>query len=110
VNIFGGKAGDDLALDSTFVFTNGKSSASALMALIIDEDKIDVRGIATCGWKALGTTKTVTKSDGNVVYTLDHKPALDMLLNYLGVELKQEGDQGNCDIFKLLVLSLAGGT
>jgi hypothetical protein len=93
VNIFGGKAGDDLALDSTFVFTNGKSSASALMALIIDEDKIDVRGIATCGWKALGTTKTVTKSDGNVVYTLDHKPALDMLLNYLGVELKQEGDQ-----------------
>jgi hypothetical protein len=93
VNIFGGKAGDDLALDSTFVFTNGKSSASALMALIIDEDKVDVRGIATCGWKALGTTKTVTKSDGNVVYTLDHKPALDMLLNYLGVELKQEGDQ-----------------
>ncbi len=93
VNIFGGKAGDDLALDSTFVFTNGKSSASALMALIIDEDKIDVRGIATCGWKALGTTKTVTKSEGNIVYTLDDKPALDMLLNYLGVELKQEGDK-----------------
>jgi len=93
VNIFGGKAGDDLALDATFVFTNSRSSESALMALIIDEDKIDVRGIATCGWKALGTTKTVTKSDGNVVYTLDDKPALDMLLNYLGVELKQEGDK-----------------
>ena len=93
VNIFGGKAGDDLALDSTFVFTNGKSSKNALLALIIDEDKIDVRGIATCGWQAIGTTKTVTKSDGNIVYTLDDKPALDMLLSYLGVELKPDGDK-----------------
>lgn len=93
VNIFGGKAGDDLALESTIVFTNGKSSNKALLALIIDEDKIDVRGIATCGWQAIGTTKTVTKSDGNIVYTLDDKPALDMLLNYLGVELKPDGDK-----------------
>ncbi len=93
VTIFGGKAGDDLALESTFVFTNGKSSETALLALIIDEDKIDVRGIATCGWQALGTTKTVTKSEGNIVYTLDDKPALDMLLNYLGVELKLDGNE-----------------
>ncbi len=90
VTIFGGKAGDDLALESTFVFTNGKSNDSALVALIIDEDKIDVKGIATCGWQAIGTTKTVTKSEGNIVYTINHKPALDMLMNYLGVEIKQE--------------------
>src|SRR6187431_2461369 len=61
VTIFGGKAGDDLALESTFVFTNGKSNNCALVALIIDEDKIDVKGIATCGWQAIGTAKTVTK-------------------------------------------------
>ena len=92
VTIFGGKAGDDLALKSTFVFTNGKSKDSALVALIIDEDKIDVEGIATCGWQAIGTTKTVTKSDGNFVYTIDNKPALDTLMNFLGVDIKQEGD------------------
>jgi len=93
VTVFGGKAGDDLALQSTFVFTNGKSKDCALVALIIDEDKIDVRGIATCGWKAIGTTKTVTKSEGNTVYTIDDKPALDTLLNYLGVEIKQDGNR-----------------
>ena len=93
VTIFGGKAADDLALESTFVFTNGKSYNCALVALIIDEDKIDVKGIATCGWKAIGTTKTVTKSVGNIVYTIDDKPALDMLMNYLGVEIKQEGNK-----------------
>lgn len=99
INIFGGKAGDDLALEATYVFTNGKVSQSALVALIIDEDKIDVRGIATCGWEAIGTTKTVTKSDGSIVYTLDDKPALDMLLNYLGVELNLDGDS---DIVRFL--------
>lgn len=93
VTIFGGKAGDDLALEETFVFTNGKSRHNALVSLIIDADKIDVRGIATCGWNAIGTTKTVTKSEGNTVYTIDDKPALDMLINYLGVEIKQDGDK-----------------
>jgi len=82
-----------LALESTFVFTNRKSKDCALVALIIDEDKIDVRGIATCGWKAIGTTKTVTKSEGNIVYTIDDKPALDMLMNYLGVEIKLEDNK-----------------
>ena len=93
VTIFGGKAADDLALESTFVFTNKKSKDCALVALIIDEDKIDVRGIATCGWNAIGTTKTVTKSEGNTVFTIDDKPALDMLMNYLGVEIKQEDNK-----------------
>lgn len=86
--IFGGMAGDDLLAVKPIVFTNGKSKDYALIALIIDEDKIDVRGIASCGWKAIGTTKTVTKSEGNTVYTIDDKPALDMFNKYLGVEVK----------------------
>src|SRR5690606_4983302 len=91
VTIFGGMAGDEMALDSPIVFTNGKSKDNAILTLIIDEDKIDVRGIATCGWKAIGTTNTVTKSEGNIVYTIDDKPALDMLMNYLGVEIQPDG-------------------
>ena len=92
LTIFGGKAGDDLLLEETFVFTNGKINANSVVALIIDEDKISVNGIATCGWNAIGTTKTVTKSEGNTVHTIDDKPALDMLMNYLGVEIKEDGD------------------
>ncbi len=90
VTIFGGMAGDDLLAEKPLVFTNGKSTDNAIVALIIDEDKIDVRGIATCGWNAIGTTKTVTKSEGNIVYTIDDKPALDMLMKYLGVEVKTD--------------------
>ena len=86
VIIFGGMAGDDLVLDGPLVFTNNQSSSKGLLALIIDEDKIQINGIATCGWKSIGTTKTITKSEGNIVYTIDDKPALDMILKYLGVD------------------------
>lgn len=90
--IYGGMAGDDLLGKKPLVFTNGKIRDNAILSLIIDEDKIDVRGIASCGWKAIGTPKTVTKSEGNIVYAIDDKPALDMFMKYLGVELKLDED------------------
>ncbi|WP_432410507.1 FIST signal transduction protein [Rasiella sp. SM2506] len=93
VTIFGGMAGDDLLLEGPEVFTNKQSSVNGLVALIIDEDKIDIRGIATCGWKPIGTTKTITKSEGNIVYTIDNKPALDMILKYLGVEIDLDSNK-----------------
>ena len=43
----------------------------------MDEEKIEIKGVATCGWKAVGTEKTVTKSEGNHVFTVDNIPVLD---------------------------------
>ncbi|MCB0462693.1 MAG: FIST N-terminal domain-containing protein [Flavobacteriaceae bacterium] len=93
VTIFGGMAGDDLSLSGPMVFTKDKSSDKGLLALIIDQDKIEINGIATCGWKPIGTTKTVTKSKGNIVYTIDDKPALDMIIKYLGVDYDFDTDK-----------------
>lgn len=93
VTVFGGMAGDDLALEAPLVFTNGKNSDKGLLALVIDGNKIDVRGIATCGWKPIGTTKIVTKSDGNIVYTIDDKPALDIIMKYLGIEIDLDSNK-----------------
>lgn len=90
VTVFGGMAGDDLALRAPMVFTYGKQSATGLVAIIIDEDKIDINGIATCGWKPIGITKTITKSSGNNVYTIDDKPALDLVVKYLGLNIDNE--------------------
>jgi len=94
VTIFGGMAGDDLLAEKPLVFINGKCHDNALIALIIDKDKIDVRGLSACGWNAVGTTKTVTRSEGNIVYTIDDKPALDMLMKYLGVDVRKEDNHG----------------
>ncbi|TXI32331.1 MAG: hypothetical protein E6Q58_04105 [Niabella sp.] len=88
--VFGGMAGDDLTLREPVVFTYRKSSTQGLVAIIIDQDKIDITGIATCGWKPIGITKTVTRSEGNVVYTIDDQPALDLVVKYLGLNLDNE--------------------
>ena len=86
VNVFGGMAGDDYAFTEQFVFTNSKSSNCGVVVLVLDEEKIDIKGVATCGWKAVGTEKTVTKSEGNHVFTVDDVPVLDLTKKYGGLD------------------------
>jgi len=86
VNAYGGAAGDDYTFTETLVFTNRKESNNAMVCLALDEAKVEIKGIATCGWKAVGTEKIVTKSEGNHVYTVDHMPVLDITAKYGGLE------------------------
>ncbi len=86
VNAYGGAAGDDYSFSGTFVFTNGQDSGDAMVCIALDETKIKIKGIATCGWKAVGTDKIVTKSEGNHVYTVDNIPVLDITAKYGGLE------------------------
>lgn len=86
VNAFGGCAGDDYTFSEQFVFTNGKDSVQAIVCIALNEEKVNVKGIATCGWKAIGTEKTVTKSEGNHVYTVDNIPVLDITAKYGGIQ------------------------
>ena len=86
VNVYGGMASDDYTFTEQFVFTNGKESNQGIIALALDEDKILIKGKATCGWKAVGTEKIVTKSEGNHVYTVDDIPVLDLTVKYGGLK------------------------
>lgn len=85
INVFGGMAGDDNSFTEQFVFTNHSSSNRAIVTLVLDEEKIIVKGRATSGWKPVGTEKTVTRSEGSRVYSIDNIPALDICLKYSGL-------------------------
>lgn len=86
VNVYGGMAGDNFTFTEQYVFTNGKSSTRGIVAIMLDEEKIKIKGVATCGWKAMGTEKTVTKSEGNRLYTIDNVPVLELTKKYSGIE------------------------
>ena len=86
VNVFGGGAGDDYNFSEQFVFTNNQSSNRGMVVLVFDEDRIEINGKAVCGWKAMGTEKTVTKSVGNHVFTVDDIPVLDLTAKYGGID------------------------
>jgi len=84
--IFGGLAGDDFKNEKFTVFSNGKFETDGMVALIIDGEKIEVAGTAFSGWKPLGKTHVVSKVEGNVLYEVDNKPALDLFIEYFGLE------------------------
>lgn len=85
-NIYGGMAGDDGTFTGTYVFTYEQSTDVGMAALVVDEDKITLHGMAISGWKPLGTVRTVTKSENGWLYSIDDQPALEMYLRYLGKE------------------------
>ena len=89
VTIFGGCAGDDLNMTATYAFTNEKATDNGIVAIVINEEKVKIKGVATSGWKPVGTLRTVTKSEGNIVYTIDNEPALDMVMKYLGISASE---------------------
>ena len=92
-NLFGGMAGDDLTFTGAYVFNNDNTTGYGMVALVMDADKIDLHGMAISGWKPIGITKTVTKSEGNTVYTIDDKPALDVYMRYLGTAIPDYDNQ-----------------
>ena len=86
VDIYGGMAGDDVTFTKQYVFTNQWESNKGLVVLALDGDNILIKGKATCGWKAVGTEKTVTKSEGTHVYTIEDVPVLDITAKFGGIE------------------------
>jgi hypothetical protein len=86
VTIMGGVAGypDDF---SGILFTNALSSKGGVLALIIDQDKILINGLAVSGWKPVGTTKKITKSEGSWAFTIDNEPAMNVIQRFLGEEI-----------------------
>ena len=93
VSMFGGMAGDDISFTGTWIFTNGKSTDYGIAALVLDEVKIEFHGLAFSGWKPMGVVRTATKTEGNRIYTIDDRPALEMYLHYLGYKGPSRGDQ-----------------
>lgn len=90
VNVWGGRAGDDFTFNETVVFTNQQSTKRGIIMLVFDGNKILVRGEAASGLKPVGTEKTITKASDNWVYEIDHQPAAEMVLKYLGLSMTQE--------------------
>lgn len=82
--IFGGMAGDDMAMTQTFTFTNKEIADDGITVLVLDNDKIEVEGMALCGWQPIGIENTITKSENNIIYQINNQPALKVVKSYFG--------------------------
>ena len=84
VPIIGGLAGDGGAFTKTLQIFNDTISSNMVIAVGLYGDALIMSSGALGGWKPYGPPRTVTKSDKNVVYELDGKPALPLYRMYIG--------------------------
>lgn len=78
----GGFSGDDVAIRETFQYCDDRiTTDGAVWALLLGEVK--VASVMSHGCVPIGEKHTVTKSERNAVFEIDHRPALEVLQGYL---------------------------
>ena len=82
--ITGGLAGDGARFQSTLVGLNNAPSEGKIVAIGFYGEALSVTYGSVGGWDVFGPERLITKSDANVLYELDGKPALDIYKLYLG--------------------------
>jgi len=88
VSITGGLAGDGPLFEQTFLIDNeGHLKDQLLIALGFYGD-LEVNYGSMGGWDSFGIERLVTKSRNNVLYELDHQPALQLYKSFLGDEAR----------------------
>lgn len=84
VVVTGGLAGDGDRFGSTFVIANGEIETNGVVAVGLYGERVRVGHGSKGGWDTFGPERIVTRSDGNVLYELDGRPALALYKEYLG--------------------------
>ncbi len=88
VSVTGGLAGDDLSFEQTLVFADGPAQEMSAVAVAFYGESIHTRIGCKAGWEEFGAKRTVTRSQGNVLYEIDNRPALELYEAYLGDYIK----------------------
>lgn len=82
--ITGGLAGDGFRFDHCVVMCDGPARQSLAAAVGFYGDGFRIQIGCKGGWDEFGAERTVTRSEGNVVYEIDDKPAITLYEAYLG--------------------------
>lgn len=82
----GGVAGDNNRFKKTHVICNGKVLCNGSVMVSLNSDTLKVENFYNFGWSDVGVGHLVTKAKGNIIYTIDNKPAIEFYKRYLGKE------------------------
>lgn len=84
VAVTGGLAGDGERFEQTWVVVDGKPVSGFATAVGLYGESLKIGHGSKGGWTMFGPERIVTRSDGNVLYELDGRPALRLYKEYLG--------------------------
>ena len=84
VIITGGLAGDGSRFQRTWVLDGSRPEANRVCAIGLYGERLRVGHGREGGWSGFGPERRITRAEGNVLFELDGKPALDLYRTYLG--------------------------
>ena len=108
VSVTGGLAGDGARFQETRVGLDAPAETQNLVCVGFYGPHIKIGYGSLGGWDVFGVPRTITKSNGNVLYELDGKPALALYKEYLGDLAKDLPASGLLFPLNLQIVSDAG--
>jgi hypothetical protein len=84
VVVTGGLAGDGPRFERTWTLTADGPQSGLVSAVGMYGNRVHIGHGSRGGWDIFGPARLVTRSQGNVLYELDGKPALALYKDYLG--------------------------
>jgi hypothetical protein len=84
VGLSGGLAGDGDRFGSTWVWDGRRALDRSVVAVGLCGSHIQVGLGSEGGWADFGPERRITRAQGQVLYELDDRPALDLYKDYLG--------------------------
>ena len=101
VAITGGLAGDGSRFARTWVLDRQRTEANHVCAVGFYGSRLRVGHGCDAGWSDFGPERRITRAEGNVLFELDGKPALELYKTYLGE--RAAGLPGTALLFPLAV-------
>lgn len=89
VPITGGLCGDGGNFEKTIVSYKENPKEGEIVLVGLYGESLEVSFASFCSFTPFGPIRTITKSEGNMVYEIDGRPALDLYTDYLGDKAKQ---------------------
>ncbi len=87
ITIVGGHAADNGVFIETLVFTKEHILTQGAVAVSLNSKHLHVHTDYSFNWHSIGNELTITKAEGNRVYTIDGRSAVDTYAHYLGEEI-----------------------
>ena len=84
VTVTGGLAGDGAAFERTLLLWGDACESGTVVAVGLCGDRLTVGYGSLGGWDPFGPERVITRSEGNVLYELDGRSALELYKTYLG--------------------------
>ena len=89
VHIAGGLSGDSARFEGTYVFDRNRVVRGGAVAAALSSPSLTVTTRYSFNWNRIGKRLRITSVEGNVVHTIDGRPAREIYAYYLGEEIAQ---------------------